>query len=116
MMFVLRVTGIPMSIRRGRTPTGSCNGQVRHEPPEGVVKRLGLLWRLVRVRQQQAVLLDGLVATNKRLAHQNRVLAGKLQQAHRDADLLALLARDRVTALEFLRSAHDIDRLGEEAS
>lgn len=31
-------------------------------------------------------------------------------QMRRDCDLLALLARDRKVALEFIRTAHDIDR------
>ena len=45
------------------------------------------------------------------LRHQNDVLAQKLQQARRDAELLALCAKDRTAALEFLRDAHQIEAL-----
>lgn len=36
-----------------------------------------------------------------------------LQRTRRDSDLLALMARDRKVALEFIRTAHAIDQWGE---
>ena len=46
-----------------------------------------------------------------RLRKGNAVLSHKLQQARRDADLLALMARDRQAALSFIRDAHQIEAL-----
>lgn len=40
-------------------------------------------------------------------------LKAQHEQAVRDAELLALMSRDRRTALEFLRDAHRMDALGE---
>lgn len=68
-----------------------------------------------------------LAAENRRLRDHNERLAAALAlanatserltarcgQLHRDADLLALMAKDRPTALALLRDAHGIDQLEE---
>jgi len=38
------------------------------------------------------------------------VLSHQLELVRRDADLLALMARDKQAALAFIRTAHEIDR------
>lgn len=68
-----------------------------------------------------------LAAENAALRRENRELTYRLvhaqqecerlhvslQRTRRDSDLLALMARDRKVALEFIRTAHAIDRVGE---
>ena len=45
-----------------------------------------------------------------RLAAENAALRRRNQQLARDSELLGLMARDRTVALQFIRTAHAIDK------
>ena len=75
-----------------------------------------VLWLLARTHRTCRTLRQELSDQRVR----NAILEGLLGRAererdqfHRDAELLALMARDRRVALEFVASAHHIDGLDE---
>lgn len=67
---------------------------------------LRLLAENTRLRHRNKRLLSALILANDTAEKANALAA----QARRDADLLALMAKDREQALAFLRDAHRIDR------
>lgn len=73
---------------------------------------------LLRVCLQQASRIARLTQANRRLVVElakvrvaHRKAVKERDEARRDADLLALMARDRRVALEFVRTRHDVINL-----
>jgi hypothetical protein len=74
-----------------------------------IVLALRLADECGRLRVRNSRLTCDLAKAHERV----RTLADELAQTRRDADLLALMARDRTAALEFVRTRHDITHLDE---
>lgn len=85
---------------------------------------IGFLWRRVletnkRCRQLEddnlslTLLLRQANDANDELRERVTYMASVIQQRDRDADLLALCAKDRRAAVEIIRTAHEIDRQAE---